>query len=194
MFLVTLPENLTLNRTGRAFLRAGQGPKARPRALALFRCRATIALHTGPLNSPRKDTMADSIFAKIIAGQIPCHKVYEDERVLAFLDINPLTRGHTLVVPKEPAETLDRLSDESAAALGRVLPRICRAVIAATGVTQYNVLENNGAGAHQAVFHVHFHIIPRPNQTEGLGLRWAARSLDSNEAAELVESITAALK
>ena len=138
--------------------------------------------------------MADTIFAKIIAGQIPCHKVYEDDRVLAFLDINPLTRGHTLVIPKEPAETLDKLSDESAAALGRVLPRICRAVIAATGVAQYNVLENNGAGAHQAVFHVHFHIIPRPNQTEGLGLGWAARSLDTNEAAELVESITAALK
>ena len=138
--------------------------------------------------------MADTIFAKIIAGHIPCHKVYEDDRVLAFLDINPLTRGHTLVIPKEPAETLDKLSDESAAALGRVLPRICRAVIAATGVAQYNVLENNGAGAHQAVFHVHFHIIPRPNPTEGLGLGWAARSLDSNEAAELVESITAALK
>ena len=91
--------------------------------------------------------MAETIFGKIIAGQIPCHKVYEDERVLAFLDINPLTRGHTLVVPKEPAETLDQLSDESAAALGRVLPRICRAVMAATGVSQYNVLENNGGKA-----------------------------------------------
>jgi histidine triad (HIT) family protein len=139
-------------------------------------------------------SMADTIFGKIIAGEIPCHKVYEDERVLAFLDINPLTRGHTLVVPKEPAETLDKLSDESAAALGRVLPRICRAVIAATGVTQYNVLENNGPEAHQAVFHVHFHIIPRPNSNEGLGMSWAARSLDSKEAAELVKSITTALQ
>jgi histidine triad (HIT) family protein len=139
-------------------------------------------------------SMADTIFAKIIGGQIPCHKVYEDERVLAFLDINPLTRGHTLVIPKEPAETLDELSDESAAALGRVLPRICRAVIAATGVPQYNVLENNGAGAHQAVLHVHFHIIPRPNANEGLGLTWAARSLDSQDAAELVKLITQALK
>jgi histidine triad (HIT) family protein len=139
-------------------------------------------------------SMADTIFGKIIGGQIPCHKVYEDERVLAFLDINPLTRGHTLVIPKEPAETLDKLSDESAAALGRVLPRICRAVIAATGVPQYNVLENNGAGAHQAVLHVHFHIIPRPNPSEGLGLAWAARSLDSRDAAELVKSITEALK
>jgi histidine triad (HIT) family protein len=138
--------------------------------------------------------MADTIFGKIIAGQIPCHKVYEDDRVLAFLDINPLTRGHTLVVPKEPAETLDALSDESAAALGRVLPRICRAVIAATGVTQYNVLENNGAGAHQAVFHVHFHIIPRPNSNEGLGLSWKAGPLDSTAAAELVKLITMALQ
>jgi histidine triad (HIT) family protein len=138
--------------------------------------------------------MADTIFGKIIAGQIPCHKVYEDDRVLAFLDINPLTRGHTLVIPKEPAETLDKLSDESAAALGRVLPRICRAVIAATGVTEYNVLENNGSGAHQAVCHVHFHIIPRPGSNEGLGLSWRARSLDGKEASELVKLITTALQ
>ena len=82
--------------------------------------------------------MADTVFGKIVRGEIPCNKVYEDEQVLAFLDINPLSAGHTLVVPKEPAETLDRLSDESAAALGRVLPRLCRAVVAATGVKEYN--------------------------------------------------------
>ena len=138
--------------------------------------------------------MADTIFGKIIAGQIPCHKVYEDDRVLAFLDINPLTRGHTLVIPKEPAETLDRLSEDSAAALGRVLPGICRAVIAATGVREYNVLENNGPGAHQAVRHVHFHIIPKPNPGEGLGVAWPARSLDSKDAATLVKLIADALK
>jgi histidine triad (HIT) family protein len=92
--------------------------------------------------------MADTVFGRIIRGEIPCHRIYEDERVLAFLDINPLSPGHTLVVPKEPAETLDRLSDESAAALGRVLPRLCRAVVAVTGVKEYNVLENNGSGAH----------------------------------------------
>jgi histidine triad (HIT) family protein len=138
--------------------------------------------------------MADTIFGKIIAGQIPCHKVYEDDRVLAFLDINPLTRGHTLVVPKEPAETLDQLSDESAAALGRVLPRLCRAVIAATGVSQYNVLENNGAAAHQAVLHVHFHIIPKPHPNEGLGIVWQARSLDPKDASVLVKSITDSLQ
>src|SRR5215470_5060615 len=144
---------------------------------------------------PREDRpMADTVFGKIVRGEIPCNKVYEDAHVLAFLDINPLSRGHTLVVPKEPAATLDQLSDESAAALGRVLPRICRAVIAATGVTEYNVLENNGPGAHQAVFHVHFHIIPRPNPNEGLGINWRARSLDQAEAGELVKLITAALQ
>jgi len=133
--------------------------------------------------------MADTIFGKIIAGQVPCHKVYEDERILAFLDINPLTDGHTLVVSKEPAETLDRLSDESAAALGRVLPRLCRAVMAVTGVTEYNVLENNGTRAHQAVPHVHFHIIPKPNNSEGLGVVWPARTLDHKAAAELAKRI-----
>ena len=139
-------------------------------------------------------SMTDTLFGKIIAGQIPCHKVYEDDRVLAFLDINPLTRGHTLVIPKEAAATLDKLSDDSAAALGRALPRICRAVMAATGVNEYNVLENNGPGAHQAVFHVHFHIIPKPNGDAGLGLRWPARGLDKAEAAEMVKLITQALQ
>jgi histidine triad (HIT) family protein len=126
--------------------------------------------------------MADTIFGRIIAGSIPCHKVYEDARVLAFLDIAPLSRGHTLVIPKEPAATLDQLSDESAAALGRVLPRICRAVMAVTGVSEYNVLENNGVGAHQAVAHVHFHVIPKPNSAAGLGITWSAGQLDADAA------------
>ncbi|MBK7250565.1 MAG: HIT family protein [Gammaproteobacteria bacterium] len=137
--------------------------------------------------------MADTIFRKIIDGGIPAHKVYEDERVLAFLDIGPLSQGHTLVIPKEPAETLDQLSDESAAALGRVLPRICRAVMAATGTREYNVLQNNGHGAHQAVFHVHFHVIPKPNPHEGLGLSWPAHSLDQAAGSRLAERIRRAL-
>jgi histidine triad (HIT) family protein len=137
--------------------------------------------------------MADTIFGKIARGEIPCNKVYEDEKVLAFLDINPLSAGHTLVVPKEPAETLDQLSDESAAALGRVLPRLCRAVVAATGVKEYNVLENNGSGAHQAIAHVHFHIIPKPSNREGLGIGWPARSLEREAAAELARKIAGAI-
>src|SRR5580692_5103409 len=126
--------------------------------------------------------MPETVFGKIIAGSLPCHKVYEDEHVLAFLAIAPLSRGHTLVIPKEPASRLDLLSDESAAALGRVLPRICRAVIAVTGVREYNVLENNGVGAHQAVPHVHFHIIPKPAGSAGLGVGWPAGALDADAA------------
>ena len=133
--------------------------------------------------------MADTVFGKIIRGEIPCNKVYEDDKVLAFLDINPVSAGHTLVVPKEPAETLDRLSDESAAALGRVLPRLCRAVVAATGVREYNVLENNGRGAHQAIDHVHFHIIPKPNARDGLGIGWPVRTLEREAAAILAKKI-----
>ena len=137
--------------------------------------------------------MADTVFGKIVRGEIPCHKVYEDDKVLAFLDINPLSHGHTLVVPKESAETLDRLSDESAAALGRVLPRLCRAVMAATGVEEYNVLENNGSGAHQAIAHVHFHIVPKPNPREGLGIGWPQRSLEHATGAALATKIAARL-
>jgi histidine triad (HIT) family protein len=137
--------------------------------------------------------MANTIFGKILAGEIPCHKVYEDEKVLAFLDINPLSTGHTLVIPKEPAETMDQLSDESAAALGRVLPRICRAVIAVTGVKQYNVLENNGAAAHQAIAHVHFHIIPKPNAIQGLGVGWPQQAFDHKAGAALAERLRDAL-
>ena len=134
------------------------------------------------------------VFCAVVSGEAPAIRIYEDDDYLAILDIRPFTRGHTLVIPKEPAETLDKLSDDSAAALGRVLPRICRAVIAATGVSQYNVLENNGAGAHQAVLHVHFHIIPKPNADEGLGLVWPARSLDPKDASLLVKSIMDALQ
>lgn len=137
--------------------------------------------------------MAETVFAKILRGEIPCHKVYEDERVLAFLDVGPLSEGHTLVIPKEPAETLDALSDESAAALGRVLPRLCRAVREATGCADYNVLQNNGAAAHQAVFHVHFHIIPKPEPTRGLGVAWPARRLDPETGRALAEKIRSAL-
>ncbi len=138
--------------------------------------------------------MPETIFGKILSGAIPCHKVYEDARVLAFLDISPLSTGHTLVVPKEPAPTLDALSDESAAALGRVLPRICRAVIAVTGVKEYNVLENNGPLAHQAVAHVHFHIIPKPRPEEGLNLGWPARALDGESGAQLAAKLREAVR
>jgi len=133
--------------------------------------------------------MADTIFTKILAGEIPCFRVYEDDKVFAFLDISPLSRGHTLVIPKEPAETLDQLSDESAAALGKALPRISRAVLQATGASAFNILQNNGRTAHQAVMHVHFHIIPKYPDGSGLGIGWQPQTLNAEEGKLLAAAI-----
>jgi len=141
----------------------------------------------------RPSAMPETVFAKILRGELPSHKVYEDEHVFAFLDISPLCPGHTLVIPKEPAATLDQLSDESAAAIGRVLPRLCRAVLAATSATHFNVLQNNGAPAHQAVDHVHFHIIPKLPDGRGLGVGWKVEKFDQAAGAELARKISAAL-
>ena len=134
--------------------------------------------------------MADTIFTKILRGDIPCHKVYEDDRVFAFLDIGPLSFGHTLVIPKEEAATIDQLSDETAAAIGRVLPRLCRAIKAVTGAEQLNILQNNGPMAHQAVFHVHFHIIPKPSVDRGLVMEWSSTKLDPEEGARLAAALS----
>ncbi|MFT3927930.1 MAG: HIT family protein [Myxococcales bacterium] len=136
--------------------------------------------------------MAETIFSKILRGEIPSHKIYEDDLVFAFLDINPLSHGHTLVIPKEAVATLDQLSDESSAAIGRVLPRLCRAVLRATGASEYNILQNNGPGAHQAVFHVHFHIIPKFTDGRGLGIDWKIQKLESADAKQLVQAIVEA--
>lgn len=133
-----------------------------------------------------------TIFSRILSGEIPCHRVYEDAHVLAFLDIGPLSDGHLLVIPKEAKAHLHELSEESAAAIGRVLPRLARAVLAATGATAYNVLQNNGAAAHQAVMHVHFHVIPKIGSA-GLGVGWNAGALDAVRAKDLVSRMQAAL-
>jgi len=114
------------------------------------------------------------------------------DKILAFLDIGPLADGHTLVIPKERKAHLHQLSDESAAAVGRVLPRLCRAVMRATGATDYNVLQNNGAAAHQVVMHVHFHIIPKFGD-EGLGVHWPARKLADADARDLLARMRQAL-
>ena len=129
-----------------------------------------------------------SIFTQIINGLLPCHKVYEDEHVIAFLDIQPLTRGHTLVVPKEPAPSFDQLSTESASALGGALPAICRGVMKATGAIAYNLIQNNGHEAGMSVAHVHIHIIPRfPESTHSF--LWEYGTINHEEASSLAESI-----
>ncbi len=134
----------------------------------------------------------ETVFDKIMAGEIPCHKVYEDDHVFSFLDIGPLSRGHTLLIPKERRAYLHELSPESGAAIGRVLPKLCRAVLAASGAKAYNVLQNNGSEAHQVVMHVHFHIIPKIGDA-GLGIGWRPTSLSADEAAHLLERMHAVL-
>ncbi len=145
------------------------------------------------------------IFCKIIAGDIPCYKLYEDGRVLAFLDVGPLSEGHVLVIPKAHAVQLGEMADEVAAAIGAVLPRLARAVSAATGTGAYNILQNNGEVAGQVVMHVHFHLIPKPDPTRapdskspgspgsGLGIHWPAGQIDPEAAETLADKITSAL-
>jgi histidine triad (HIT) family protein len=129
--------------------------------------------------------MSDSIFSKIIRNEIPAQRVYEDEAVIAIMDIAPLAEGHVLVIPKEPAETLDKLSDKAAAAVGKVLPRIVRAVQRVTGVAECNILLNNGESAGQAVMHVHFHVIPKPGNGSGLRKEWKPMEVDREKLAEM---------
>ncbi len=131
----------------------------------------------------------DHLFERIAAGEIPSHRVYEDEHVFAFLDINPLSRGHTLVIPKKRYLKLHEVPQDVAAALGRAVARIAGAVLGATGATAYNVLQNNGAPAGQAVPHVHFHIIPKYADGTGLPHHWPARPLDKTEAPGLAQAI-----
>jgi len=140
----------------------------------------------------------DHLFEKIASGEIPSYKVYEDETVYAFLDINPASRGHTLIIPKKRRQFVHELPDDVAASIGRVLPRIARAVIKAVGAVDYNILCNNGAPAGQVIPHVHFHIIPKFDEGApgGSGLRhsWSHSPLDENEAKELQNRIAEELK
>ncbi|KEG07148.1 adenosine 5-monophosphoramidase [Trypanosoma grayi] len=125
--------------------------------------------------------MSNCIFCKIVEGAIPCHKVAETAKVLAFMDVNPLSRGHVLVIPKTHAEFLHEVEPETAGEMGTLVAKISRAV-AGDGEpkTQYNILQNNGRLAHQEVPHVHFHIIPKRSAEEGLGVRW--NTMETNHA------------
>ncbi len=118
------------------------------------------------------------LFCKIIAGQIPCLKIYEDDAVLAFLDIGPLVPGHTLVIPKQHYATIMETPPEVLAAISERLPKISQAVLAATGVArQCHLLANNGSEAMQSVHHLHFHILPR-GKGESFSIPWNAGTLE----------------
>ncbi len=130
-----------------------------------------------------------SIFTRIIRGEVPCHKLFENELVIAFLDVNPLSPGHALVVPKQEMAELHMLSPASAAALGATLPLVAAAILKATGATAYNILQNNGAMAHQEVMHVHFHIIPKYEDGRGLAITWKPSAIDHASAAKLATHV-----
>ncbi|CAG8607520.1 8561_t:CDS:2 [Paraglomus brasilianum] len=131
--------------------------------------------------------MAKCIFCKIIKREMPSYKLLETEHSYAFLDIFPLSKGHSLVIPKSHAEFFHELSDESVADLSQVTKKVANAVIAATGETQYNILQNNGARAHQVVKHVHFHIIPKPeaDSQQGLMIEWPSAKATEDELKDL---------
>lgn len=133
-----------------------------------------------------------NIFAKILRGEIPAHRVYEDERVLAFMDVMPQADGHTLVVPKSPAENLFDLDPAMAAAVIQAGQKVARAVKQAFGADGIMLVQYNGAAAGQTVFHFHLHVVPR---YAGQPLRSHGRSMaDGSLLQEHAQRIRAALQ
>jgi len=134
----------------------------------------------------------DCIFCKIAEGVIPAHRVWESDRAFAFLDINPLAAGHTLLIPKTHAVDIRDIDPESAAYLFLQAPKLATAVQQATGADGVNILQNTGAAAGQAVFHLHIHFIPR-FEGDGLGFRWNAGNYGAGEAEAMLAKIQAQL-
>ena len=131
--------------------------------------------------------MCYCIFCKIIDGSIPSAKIYEDEHVYAFMDIMPLTKGHTLIIPKSHKENVYDLSEEEASNLFKVVPKIASALKDTFGPVGMNLLNNNGAPAGQSVFHFHLHFIPRYDQTDGLKLTWNTK--EKTYSSEMIQDL-----
>ena len=131
----------------------------------------------------------NNIFAKILRGELPCIRLYEDEQTLSFMDIMPQAEGHLLVIPKEAAETLLDLSEESAQACIRTTRRMAKAVKAALRPPGIMIAQFNGAAAGQTVPHFHFHVIPRHDGVAMMA-HGAARG-DDAKLRELAEKIKA---
>ncbi len=131
--------------------------------------------------------MSDCIFCKIINKEIPSYKVYEDDNVLAFLDIAPVNPGHTLVIPKKHYVNLEEISNEELAELMKVVKKIGKALKKGLGVSGYNVMENNDPVAGQIIPHIHFHVIPR-QKDDGLKL-WPQSEYGEAEADTVLRKI-----
>ena len=105
--------------------------------------------------------MADCIFCKIVKGDIPCFKVYEDDRILAFEDVNPISEGHTLIIPKAHAENIWEISGEDLTAIHLASKKVADAIKEVLNPAGVAVLQLNGRGVNQVVMHYHLHLIPR---------------------------------
>lgn len=135
----------------------------------------------------------DCIFCKIVAGEIPCFKLYEDQHTLAFMDINPVNPGHCLVVPKNHSPNLFETDDQDLANTMATVRKVARAVQTALNPYGLNLLQANGPGAAQSVFHLHVHVIPRAHDDD-LRMNWGLTAGKKDEIAAIAEKIKAALE
>lgn len=136
--------------------------------------------------------MSDCIFCKIVNGEIPSAKVFENEHVFAFLDLSQVTKGHTLVIPKVHKENIFELTPEIASKVFEVVPQIANSIKKQFQPEGLNLLNNNGALAGQSVFHYHMHIIPRYGKGDGFGAVW--KSHEDQYTSEKLQEIATAIK
>ncbi|WP_066394689.1 HIT family protein [Neobacillus mesonae] len=122
--------------------------------------------------------MSECIFCKIVNGEIPSSKVFENEHVVAFMDISQVTKGHTLVIPKVHKENLYELTPEIAKNIFEVVPTIANALKTEFELVGLNLVNNNGEKAGQTVFHFHVHLIPRYGKGDGFGAVWKNNQSD----------------
>lgn len=134
-----------------------------------------------------------SIFSRIVSGEIPALKVYEDEQTLAFMDINPATRGHVLVISKAEYPDIFSIPPDVLVSVARTVQKVALAIRAALQPDGLNILQNNGAAAGQAVFHYHVHLIPRWEGDGALRL-WRPQPGDQAELRALADQISRALE
>ncbi|MBW1721320.1 MAG: HIT family protein [Deltaproteobacteria bacterium] len=138
--------------------------------------------------------MEECIFCKIVKGEVPCFKVYEDDRVLAFADINPISEGHTLIIPKKHAENLWEIPTEDLAAIHLASKKLVQGIRKALNPEGVAVLQLNGRGVNQVVMHYHLHLMPRMADAPELPVtRWELKPGDMEAIQKTAEKIAAAL-
>ncbi|MFQ5993823.1 MAG: HIT family protein [Acidiferrobacterales bacterium] len=135
-------------------------------------------------------TDSDCIFCKIVAGEIPCFKLYEDDQTIAFMDINPANAGHALAIPKEHWEDVYAIPPELIAATSKTLKKVAEAVSKTLNPEGINLVQANGKGAAQSVLHFHMHVVPR-KQGDDLRLNWGLRPGDMDVIKAVFERVKA---